>query len=78
MELSKKQIELCENHDYDFSDLKVLVINCTLKKSLEVSHTHGLIGISKAIMEKNNVKVEEIRAADFDILPGVWSDMSKK
>jgi hypothetical protein len=37
---------------YDFSDLKALFQNCTLKRSPELFHTHGLIDISKAIMGK--------------------------
>ncbi len=32
-------------------------LNCTLKRSGELSHTDGLIRISKAIMEKNGVRV---------------------
>ena len=51
MELSEKQLEMCESSKWDFADLKALFINCTLKKSPEMSHTQGLIRISKAIME---------------------------
>ena len=78
MELNKKQIELCGNEDYDFSGLKALIINCTLKKSPEISHTAGLISVSKEIMRKKGVLVEEIRAVDCDIATGVWPDMTKK
>lgn len=51
MTLSDKQIELCGSSKWDFSDLKALFLNCTLKKTPEQSHTQGLIDISKAIME---------------------------
>ncbi len=34
--------------------------------------------ISKAIMEKNKVSVEVLRAVDHDIAYGVWPDISKK
>ncbi len=78
MKLTKKQIELCEKNRTKFSDLKALFINCTLKKSPEVSNTDGLIQVSKSIMEKSGIIVEEIRAVDFDIAPGVWPDMTKK
>ena len=71
MILNKKQHELCEDEQYDFSDLKALIINCTLKKSPEISHTDGLISVSKKIMEKKGVAVEEIRAIDYDIATGV-------
>jgi multimeric flavodoxin WrbA len=59
----------------NFKGLKAIFINCTLKHSPEISHTQGLIDISKAIMEKNKVGVEVLRAVDFDIAPGVYPDM---
>jgi len=34
----------------DYSDLKALYVNCTLKKSPELSHTRGLIDRSAALM----------------------------
>jgi len=77
-QLSKLQEELCDTNKTDFSDLKAFFINCTLKKSPEVSHTDGLINVSKAIMEKNRVMVDEIRAVDCDIASGVWPDMTKR
>ena len=75
--LSPKQEELCVSSKWDFSDLKALFINCTLKKTPEKSHTDGLIAVSKAIMEKNNVSVKEIRAVDLNIASGVWPDMTE-
>lgn len=62
---------------HDFSSLKALIINCTLKKSPEKSNTDGLVKISQAIMEKQGVKVEEIRAIDHDIATGVYPDMTE-
>ena len=76
-ELSKKQEELCENSKWDFSDLKAIFINCSLKPSSEKSHTQGLMDISKKIMEKNKVSTETIRAVDYDIAPGVNADMKE-
>ena len=35
-----------------FADLRALFINCTLKRSPDLSHTQGLIDISVAIMKK--------------------------
>ena len=78
MELSQKLIELCETNKSDFSGLKSLFINCTLKKSPELSHTAGLMAVSKSIMEKVGVRVKEIRAVDYNIAPGVWPDMKKR
>ncbi len=64
-------------HTWDFSDLSALFINCTLKKSPELSHTQGLIDISIGIMEANGVATETIRAIDHDIAFGVWPDMTE-
>ena len=61
--------------DPDLSDLRALFINCTLKRSPEISHTEGLIRISSAIMERHGVGVEVVRAVDHDIATGVWPDM---
>ncbi len=43
MTLSKQQLEMCDTSTWDFSDLNALFLNCTLKRSPEVSHTQGLI-----------------------------------
>ena len=59
----------------DFSGLRALFINCTLKRSPEVSNTEGLIDISSRIMAKHGVEVEVVRAVDHDIATGVWPDM---
>jgi len=60
---------------WDFSGLSALFLNCTLKRSPEMSHTEGLVRISRAIMEKNGVSVEELRPVDYDIAYGVWPDI---
>ena len=62
---------------YDFSSLKAVFLNCTLKKSPEVSNTEGLVTASRQIMEKHGVKVEVIRPIDHDIATGVYPDMRK-
>lgn len=58
-----------------YDDLRAVFVNCTLKRSPERSHTQGLVDISAGIMRKHGVTVEEFRAVDFDIAPGVWPDM---
>lgn len=63
---------------YDFADLNALFLNCTLKKSPELSHTQGLIDNSIFIMQKHGVKTEVLRPVDYDIPPGVYPDMTKK
>lgn len=61
----------------DYSTLKAVFINCTLKKSPQQSHTRGLIDISANIMKKHGVDVEVIRAVDYDIASGVYPDMTE-
>ena len=75
--LTDKQAELCESSDTDYSDLKAMFINCTLKRSPEVSNTQGLMDISIEIMRRNRVEVENIRAIDHQIATGVWPDMTE-
>jgi len=76
--MSDKRIdELCSTSRWDFSDLKALYINCTLKKSPSMSHTEGLMRRSMTILEKNKVSVEYIRLVDHDIAFGVYPDMTE-
>src|SRR6476620_7700120 len=76
-ELTRQQAELCESSTTDFSDLRALFVNCTLKRSPEVSNTQGLMDISMEIMRRNGVEVEGIRAVDHEIATGVWPDMTE-
>ena len=77
VKLNEKQEEMCTSSRWDFSDLSAIFLNCTLKRSPELSHTQGLIDMSKAIMEKNGVAVEVLRPVDYDIAYGVWPDMTE-
>ncbi|HZY29574.1 MAG TPA: NAD(P)H-dependent oxidoreductase [Jiangellaceae bacterium] len=61
---------------YDFSDLSAIYINCTLKRSPEISNTAGLMAVSIAIMRKHGVQVDEVRAVDHELAPGVQPDMT--
>lgn len=77
MKLTDKQKELCANSRWDFSDLKALFLNCTLKPGNQLSHTDGLLNVSKAIMEENDVETEILRPVDYQIAPGVYPDMTE-
>jgi multimeric flavodoxin WrbA len=77
MPLNQRQLALCESSNTDYSDLRALFLNCTLKRSPELSHTAGLIDISRAIMEKNGVTVSELRPVDRRLAFGVWGDMTE-
>ena len=78
MELNEKQQALVGSSQWDFSDLKACFLNCTLKKSPELSHTQGLMDVPRLIMEKNGVAVEVIRPVDYDIASGVYPDMTER
>jgi len=75
--LNELQERWCTDSRWDFSDLTALFLNCTLKKSPDVSHTVGLIRIARAIMEKNGVTIESLRPVDYSIAPGVYPDMTE-
>jgi multimeric flavodoxin WrbA len=77
MKLSDYQESLCGSHSWDFSDLRALFLNCTLKKSPALSHTRGLMDVSVAIMERNGVQVEIVRPVDHEIPCGVYPDMTE-
>lgn len=63
--------------EHDFSDLRAAFVNCTLKPSPDVSNTEGLMAVSAAIMRAQGVAVDEIRAVDHEIAPGVYPDMTE-
>jgi multimeric flavodoxin WrbA len=77
VELNAMQEELCQQSRWDFSDLKAVFINCTLKRSPEVSNTQGLADISIEIMRRQHVQVDVVRAIDHQIATGVWPDMTE-
>ena len=45
----------------DFSTLKAVFVNCTLKKSPSKSHTRNLMDVSVKIMKSEGVDVEILR-----------------
>src|SRR4051794_13416004 len=61
----------------DFSGLKALFINCTLKRSPEVSNTQALVDASTEIMSRHGVAAETVRLVDYDVATGVWPDMTE-
>jgi multimeric flavodoxin WrbA len=75
--LTPEQGELCASSPWDFSDLRAVYVNCTLKRSPEPSNTQALADRSIAIMERVGVTVDQIRAIDHDIATGVQPDMTE-
>ncbi len=59
---------------YDFSNLKALFINCSIKKDKSKSHTQLLIDRAVNIMSTEGVSVEQIYALDHTIAFGMIKD----
>ena len=75
--LTEQHEKLARESKWDFSDLSAVFINCTLKRSPEPSNTRGLADLAIAIMERNGVSVEVVRAVDHQIATGVYPDMTE-
>lgn len=61
----------------DYSDLKALYLNTTLKKGTEPSHTEDLMRRSMAIMKENEISTDMLRLTDHQIAFGVYPDMTE-
>ncbi|WP_349678614.1 flavodoxin family protein [Paracoccus sp. UBA5162] len=75
MDPSEKQAAHRGEKNTDFSDLRAVFFNCTLKHPDQASHTSLLMGSSARIMRKSGVAVDEIRMTAHDIAFGVQPDM---
>lgn len=74
--LNKIQEKWIDENPYDFSDLKALFLNCTLKKSPELSHTEELMQLSEKIMNAVDVETEILRPVDYNVAFGVYPNMT--
>lgn len=77
MRLNSFQKKLNAENYYDFKGMRAVFINCTLKKSPEISHTEGLMQMSIEIMRQNGIQTELIRPVDHRIAFGVYPDMKE-
>jgi multimeric flavodoxin WrbA len=77
MLLNPQQERLCAENTTDFSDLKAVTINCSLKRKPEESHTRLLLSVAEEIMRKSGVTVEHIHAVSHQVPPGVYPDMTE-
>ena len=73
--LDARQEALCSESMTDYSDLRALFLSCTLKPSPATSHTEGVFSMSGEIMERLHVAVDVVRVVDWDLPPGVFTDM---
>ncbi len=77
MPLTAQQEDLCSQNTTDFSDLKAVTVNCSLKRNPDESHTRLLLSVSEEIMRKSSVSVQSIHALSHQIAPGVYPDMTE-
>lgn len=64
-----------ESSPHDFTGIRAVVFNGTLKRSPERSHTEGLASIAVDVMRKLGARVDVVRTIDHHIAPGVYPDM---
>jgi len=57
--------------------MKAVIVNCTLKTSPERSNTGALAEVVGAVLREREVEVEEVRAVDHSLPPGVESDLGE-
>ena len=62
----------------DFTGLKAVFLNCSIKKDRAQSHTQLLMNRAAGIMEAEGVSVEHIYALDYDIAFGMVKDGAKE
>ena len=77
MSLSPMEEMMSPQGSWDFTDLRAVYINTTLKRSPEISNTQGLMDLSAEVMRRQGVTIDTIRAVDHVIPPGVWPDMTE-
>lgn len=59
----------------DYTDLRAVYLNGTLKRSPEASHTDGLMSVSRHVLEGAGAQVDAVRMVDYVVPPGVSPDM---
>ena len=77
MALSKQQKEVSEGCEIDFSDLKAVLFNATLKPAGQPSHTDTLLDVVQEIFEAQRVAVKRHRLSEYTLAPGVYPDMTE-
>lgn len=64
--------------DVRYDDLTALFVNCTLKRSPEVSNTEALMERSADLMREQGATVDSLRLVDFGVAPGMSPDMRQE
>ena len=64
----------CTKPPASYSDLSALMLNCTLTRSPNLSHTEGLLMVADSIFKANRVSTEILRPVDHEIPAGLAQD----
>jgi len=64
----------CTDTPASYDDLSVLMLNCTLTRSPNLSHTEGLLKVAEGIFQANGVSTEILRPVDFELPAGLEQD----
>ena len=78
MTLTDQQKKLCDDNTTDFSDLKAVIVNTSLKREPSESHTKLLLNVAGEIMERNGVMVEHVHMLSHQVPPVVYPDMTEQ
>lgn len=70
--LNAHQENLCTENTLNFSDLRAVFVNASLKREAGDSHTSPLLGVPAEIMHRNGVAAEEIHMLSHQVPPGVY------
>lgn len=77
MSLSDKQNDVCTGSEIDFSNLKAVLFNATLKHPSQPSHTDTLLDVVAEIFQSQKVAVKRHRLTEYNLAPGVYPDMTE-
>jgi multimeric flavodoxin WrbA len=77
MPLNEIQDRLCAENPSDFSDLRAVAFNCSLKKRTEDSHTRLLLSVAEEILRRAGATVDHVHLAGHQVAYGVYPDMTE-
>ena len=77
MSLSERQEAICAANETEYGDLRALLVNTSLKRRAEESHTRLLLDVVGTIFAKAGAKVEHVHLLDHQVPPGVYPDMTE-
>ena len=77
MALTATQKSITTGCEIDFSDLRAVIFNATLKHPSQESHTDTLLDVVAEIFSSQGVGVTRHRLTEYHLPPGVYPDMTE-